>query len=344
MVSITISHGAGGKEMWELIRRLVISKVPPNLRSALGGVGTDVLDDGAAIKLGNKYLVVATDSFTVNPIKFPGGDIGHLAACGVINDVVMMGARPVAALDTLVVEEGTDEVLVHEVMDSFIKVLINEGVALIGGDFKVMPKGSLDKLLITATCLGLTSHEPLIDRIEVGDKIVVTGPVAEHGAAILASQLGMIDEVKGLRSDSKPLSRSVLPVIEKYREYIHAARDPTRGGLAAVLNEWVEDSGYLVVVRRGDVPIRREVRYFLDAVGVDPLNVACEGVAVLSVSPNVADDVVKELRALGESQASIVGEVVKAPNELLRGKVLAVTEVGGKTILKSEPLNLPRIC
>ncbi len=344
MRTITTIHGAGGKEMQELIRRLIISKVPLKLRSALGGVGTDVLDDGATIKLGSNYLVVATDSFTVNPIKFPGGDIGHLAACGVINDVVMMGAKPFAALDTLVIEEGVEEGLIDELINSFVNILVSNDVALIGGDLKVMPRGSIDKVVITATCLGLTSKEPIVDKLVEGDKIIVTGPIAEHGATILAAQLGMLNEVKGLRSDSKALTKTLLPILDEFREYIHAARDPTRGGLASVLNEWVEGSEYTIFIRRGDVPLRDEVKYFLDAVGVDPLNVACEGVAVLAVSPEVSDDVVKELRKLGEIHASVIGEVVKAPNELLRGKVVAITEVGGKTLVRSEPLNLPRIC
>jgi len=341
---VSLEQGAGGRETWDLVKRLIVSRVPEGLRRVGGGCGLDVLDDGAVIRFGDRFLVVATDSFTVNPPVFPGGDIGHLAACGAINDVVMMGARPVAVMDAVVVEEGVEEGFLQRIIDSFVSVLEGEGVALIGGDFKVMPKGALDKVVITATGLGVGEGDPVIDVVRPGDKIVVSGPVGEHGAAILAAQLGMAEDLPKIRSDSKPLTRSVLPVINALREHIHAARDPTRGGLAATLNEWVDGTNLTIVIRRAEVPVRDEVREFLDAMGVDPLNLACEGVAVLAVSPEVAEDVVRELRRAGEAHAAVVGEVVEAPTPLLSGRVVAVTEVGGKVLLEPSPVNLPRIC
>lgn len=344
MGRVSIEHGAGGRETWELIKRLIVSRVPEGLRRVGSGCGLDVLDDGAVIRFGSDFLVVATDSFTVNPPIFPGGDIGHLAACGAINDVVMMGAKPIALMDAIVVEEGVDEGFLQEIIDSLITVLEEEGVALIGGDFKVMPKGSVDKVLITTTGLGVGEGDPIIDDVRPGDKIIVTGPVGEHGAAILAAQLGMANDLPGIRSDSKPLTKTVLPTINAYREHIHAARDPTRGGLAATLNEWVGGTELTIVVRRGDVPVRRETREFLDAMGVDPLNLACEGVAVLAVEPDVAEEVVEKLRKAGEAHATIVGEVMRPPAPLLAGRVVAVTEVGGKALLEPRPVNLPRIC
>lgn len=344
MGRVSIEHGAGGRETWELIKRLIVSRVPEGLRRVGGGCGLDVLDDGAVIRFGSDFLVVATDSFTVNPPIFPGGDIGHLAACGAINDVVMMGAKPIALMDAIVVEEGLDEGFLQEIIDSLITVLEEEGVALIGGDFKVMPKGSVDKVLITTTGLGVGEGDPIIDDVRPGDKIIVTGPVGEHGAVILAAQLGMANDLPGIRSDSKPLTKTVLPTINAYREHIHAARDPTRGGLAATLNEWVEGKNLTIVVKRADIPVRDEVREFLDAMGVDPLNLACEGVAALAVSPNAANEVLQKLKELGEKNAAIIGEAVKPPTTLLAGRVIAITEVGGKTLLEPKPINLPRIC
>ena len=339
-----MAHGGGGRETWGLVRSLIVSKVPEWLRRFGGGYGTDVLDDGAAFRVGGVWVVIASDSFTVNPPVFPGGDIGHLAACGVINDVVMMGADPALALDDVVVEEGVEEEFVGRLLESFISVLVSEGVALVGGDFKVMPRGSVDKIVISATCVGLTADDPIVDRVREGDKVVVTGPIGEHGAAILAAQLGMGDGMEGIKSDSKPLTRCVLPTIKRFRKYIHAARDPTRGGLAATLSEWVEGTDKAVVIRRADIPVRREVREFLDAVGVDPLDMACEGVAAIAVEPDVADDLVKCLKSCGEHRAAVVGEVIKAPDPVLAGRVIGVTEVGGKVVIEPKPISLPRIC
>ncbi len=342
--SIGIEDGAGGRETWNLVKELIVSKVPETLRSVKGGYGTDVLDDGALIPYGGGYLVITADSFTVNPIKFPGGNIGTLAVHGTLNDVVMMGGRPIAFMDTIIVEEGFPKATLHEITDSMISVLKREGVALIGGDFKVMPKSAVDKLVIAGVGLGITEN-PIIDtNISVGDKVIVTGPVAEHGAAILAAQLNLLDEVTSLRSDTKPLTRTVLPVIEGFGGSIHAARDPTRGGVAAVLNEWASAVGLTIEVERTKIPIRREVQSFLDAMGVDPLSTASEGVAILAVEPGVADEVINELRRSGETSAAVIGEVKEPPNELLRGKVVGVTEVGGRILIEAKSINLPRIC
>lgn len=340
---ITIIHGSGGFETLEVIEKLIIQRVPPGLRKALNGIGLDVLDDGSSIQLGDVHVVLSTDNYTVKPIFFPGGDIGHLAASGVLNDLVMMGARPVAFMDGIVVEEGFPRDDLEKIASSMIKLLRENNVALIGGDFKVMPKGSLDGIIISGTGIGLAKN-PIIDEIKPGDKIIVTGPIAEHGATILAAQLGMLDQAPGLKSDSRPLVKTLLPVIEKYSKYIHAARDPTRGGLSIVLNEWVRGTNYAIVIERAAVPIRDEVRQFLDALGIDPLGVAGEGIAVLSVDSGVADEVVEELHRQGEKQATIIGEVVEPAEEYIAGRVIAVTEVGGKVIVQPNALSLPRIC
>ncbi|MCD6323800.1 MAG: hydrogenase expression/formation protein HypE [Desulfurococcales archaeon] len=341
---VTLAEGAGGKETWEAIHSLIVSKVREDLRKVGEGFGIDVMDDGAVIPVGGKYLIIASDSFTVKPIRFPGGDIGSLAAHGVINDVVMMGGDPFAFMDTVIVEEGMDYDELSDILNSLVKALESDEVALIGGDFKVMPKGSVDKIVISGVGLGY-AERPIIDNeLRPGDKVIVTAPIAEHGATILASQIGLIEKVEGLRSDTKSLKSSVLPVIRKYGTWIHAARDPTRGGLAATLSEWASQTKLMIKVWRGDIPIRREVADFLDAMGVDPLSLACEGVAVLAVRPDVADEVVSELRKMGETQATIVGEVTQPPTPVLSGRVVAVTEVGGMTLIEPKSVNLPRIC
>ncbi|HDN75688.1 MAG TPA: hydrogenase expression/formation protein HypE, partial [Acidilobales archaeon] len=201
--SIKIYHGAGAREMWELIDSLIISKVPKRLMKVLGGIGIDVLDDGSAIKLGDEYLVLSVDSYTVNPIFFPGGNIGHLAVNGTINDLVVMGAKPIAFMDTIVVEEGFPLSDLETIVNSMIEVLKSEGIALIGGDFKVMPKGNIDRIVITGVGIGITDTLIIDSNIREGDKLIVISPIAEHGAVILAAQLGLLDQVKGLKSDSR---------------------------------------------------------------------------------------------------------------------------------------------
>ncbi len=341
---VKLSHGAGAKEMWEFIQKHIVSKVPRNLWKTVNGYGLDILDDGAVIKVGDNYIVVSVDSYTVNPIFFKGGNIGELAVSGTLNDLVMMGAKPIAFMDTIVVEEGFPTRDLEIIVESMVKILSKESIPLIGGDFKVMPKGSIDRVVITGVGIGFTA-KPIIDKmINEGDKIIVTGPIAEHGAVIMAHQLGMEDEIEDLRSDTKPLTRTVLPVIEKFKEHIHAARDPTRGGLAATLHEWIFGSDLAIIIDRNKIPIRDSVRFFLDALGIDPLNMASEGIGVLAVEPSVADDVVEELRRLGEKYAGIIGRIVRVNNPLLRGKVIAITEVGGKVIVEPRSVNLPRIC
>jgi len=341
---ITLSHGGGGRDSWELINDLIISKVPEELRRAFDGVGLDELDDGVAIKLNDLYVVASIDSYTVKPLIFPGGDLGALAAAGTINDLLMMGARPIGIVDAVVVEEGTQVELVDTIIRSMINTLISEGVALLGGDFKVMPKGSLDGMIITTAGLGIARRLIVDAGIRIGDKVVVTGPIAEHGAVIIASQLGLLDNVKELRSDVKPLTKYLMPVIDEYGEYIHAARDPTRGGLASTLNEWVAGRDLTIIIDRTKIPIRDPVKGFLDILGIDPLNVASEGVAVLAVDPLVADDVVEELHKLGLKDASIVGEIIKPPSKLASGRVLIRTEIGGLSFVDALASPVPRIC
>ncbi len=340
---VTIAEGSGGEDTARFVEEVVISRVPPELRKALGGGGLDALDDGAWIRVGDSFVVLAMDSHTVKPIEFPGGSLGKLAACGTINDLVVMGARPVAVMDSLVIEEGTPYEVVEKVVSDMVSVLSEFGIALIGGDTKVMQRGGVDGIVVTTVGIGVAKRV-IVDRPRPGDKIVVTGPIAEHGATILAAQLGMLDSAPGLRSDVKPLLPTLYPVVERFGSFIHAARDATRGGLAAVLNEWSRASGVEIVIERERVPIRDEVKDFLEILGIDPLQVACEGVAVLAVDPSVAEEVVKELRARGEERAEIVGEVVEPEDPALRGRVVVVTEIGGRVLLEARGLNLPRIC
>lgn len=340
---VTLAHGAGGKETQELLDRMLFQKLEKKLKSVEGGVGLDSPDDAAALPIGDQFLVATVDSYTVSPLIFPGGDIGSLAASGSINDVLMMGGKPLALLDATVVEEGFDLDLLSQLMDSLMATLRRESIPLIGGDFKTMPKGQLDKIIITTVGLGLT-RRPIVDaELKPGDKIVVTGSMGDHGATILALQQGVDVLKSGLESDAKPLTSFMLPVIDRFGKGLHAARDPTRGGLAMTLNDWAKGSGTVVAVDEAAIPVKESVRLYLGMLGIDPLYLANEGAAVLGVEPGIADAVLRTLKEAGAKDAAIIGEARK-PKEH-RGIVLLKSGIGGFRILEAPAGNLvPRIC
>jgi len=345
---VTLAHGSGGVETFELLQRLLFSRVEERLKRVEGGVGIDKLDDGAAIPLPDgRWIVVSIDAYTVNPPFFPGGNIGTLAAAGTINDVLMMGGRPIAILDSIVVEEGFPLGDLEAIIESFLSVLRSEGVALIGGDFKVMPKGQIGGVVITTAGIGL-AQRPIVDEPRPGDKVVVSGCVGDHGAVIALLQAGLGDLAEELsegllRSDVRPLTRLMLPLLEEYGWAITAARDPTRGGLAGVLNEWASRTGTVIVVDEALIPVRDPVRRYAEMLGIDPLYLASEGVAVLAVKAEAAEGVVERMRELGFEEARVVGEV--RSSEKYRGFVLARTSVGGHRIIEPPSGELvPRIC
>ncbi len=337
---IVLAHGAGGRESEQLIKQ-IFNIV--RLRKVNNGIGLDEFDDGALIPLRTNF-VVSMDSYTVDPIFFPGGDIGKLAAAGSINDVAVMGAEPFAALDSIVVEEGFPIRDLRKVINSMVKVFEFENVALISGDFKVMPREKVDKIIITTVVLGRLDNPSQIfldSNVKPGDKIIVTGPVGDHGAVITALRMGIEAEIGELKSDCQP----VTPImrIAKHVGGVHAAKDPTRGGLAMALNEFAGKSNVAIFIDEDLIPIREEVRALSDMLGIDPLALACEGRVVLSVDPNYADDLLSSLRKNGFSEATIVGEA-KDDHEW-NGFVILKTEAGGLRILEKPTGELtPRIC
>ncbi|MEL9940462.1 MAG: hydrogenase expression/formation protein HypE [Ignisphaera sp.] len=348
MDRVTLAHGSGGVETFEILERLIFRRVEDKLKRVGNGFGIDVLDDGAVIPLpSGDHIVVSIDAYTVNPPFFPGGNIGTLAAAGSINDVLMMGGRPIAILDSIIVEEGFPIEDLERIMQSFLDILKSENIALIGGDFKVMPKGGVDKIVITTTAIGI-ARKPIVDSPKPGDKIIVSDFVGDHGAVIMLLQMGLEKNVeefgKGLlKSDAKPLTKLMLPLIERFSNYINAARDPTRGGLAGTLNEWASRTGGVIVVEEPSIPIRDSVKRYCEMLGVDPLYLASEGVAVLSVDPTVAEEVVEYMKSLGFENARIIGEVKSS--EKFKGYVLMKTSVGGYRILEPPRGELvPRIC
>jgi hydrogenase expression/formation protein HypE len=342
---ITLAHGAGGRETEEIVENLIVQRVPPNLWKVGEGFGLDSLDDAALIPLGDEgYVAVTVDSYTVKPIFFPGGDLGKLAASGTINDLLMVGAKPIAALDAVVVEEGFPIEDFNKIISSYIDTLKSNNVALIGGDFKTMPKGQLDGIIIASMGIGVVKKPIRDSDIKPGDKIIVSGYVGDHGAAIMAAQQG-IGASTDIVSDVKPLTDLMIPLIERYADAIHGAGDPTRGGVAMLVNTWAKKTGTVIVLDEENIPIRPQVREYAEMLGIDPLSLANEGMAVLAVDSGYADEIVKYMRKLGYDKASIIGQVYKPKDPRHAGRVLLKSVAGGIRILEPPSGELvPRIC
>lgn len=338
--SITLAHGAGGKETGEVIEELFVKMF--KLKKIKEGLGLDELDDAATIPLENGNQIAFTiDSYTVNPIFFPGGNIGKLAVTGTLNDLAVIGAKPLAVMDAIVVEEGFEIRNLEKIISSIKEILEKYNVALIGGDFKVMPKNQLDKIVVTMAGIGIIPKGRLLadHQIKPGDKIIITGSIGEHGAAILAAQTGMEVEGTALHSDCMPLI-DIMELAFKVGG-IHAAKDPTRGGLAMALNDWAKKAKVTIVIWEDKIPLREEVRAYAEMLGVDPLTLASEGRALISVENGKAEELIDSLRKAGYENAEIIGEIRKEKE----GYVLLKTISGGMRILEP-PVGeiVPRIC
>lgn len=338
---IRLAHGGGGRETSEIVENIIKPRF--KLKKIFDGIGLEELDDGASIpiteKLYDRHLVVTSDSYTVYPIFFPGGDIGKLAACGSINDLAVMGAKPIAMLDTIVVEEGFPLEDFTKILDSFKRVLEEEYVALLGGDFKVMPSGKLDRIVISTTGIGIADRIITDTGLEVGDKILVNGGIGEHGAAIMAAQAGLDVESSSLSSDVQPLTRIMQAAIKNGE--VHAAKDLTRGGLASALNEFAIKNRVSIYIYEDKIPIKEEVLAYSEMLGVDPLILACEGRVIVAAPPEDAERIVKIWKSMGFKQAEIIGEVtLERP-----GYVLLETLAGGIRIIEKPTGEIvPRIC
>ena len=339
-LAITLAHGGGGREGLELIRKMIVPAF--SLKRVMGGIGLEELEDGASIPLkSGGHLVISMDSYTVKPIFFSGGDIGKLAAAGSINDVAVMGAEPLALLDGIVAEEGFSLDDLERIISSMELVLAQEGVALIGGDFKVVPRRELDGLVVSTVAVGIAQTENLLrmDSIRPGDRILVSGTIGEHGAAILAAQEGLGLKDADIRSDVAPITKEMRAALSIGG--VRAAKDPTRGGLAMSLNDFAESSGLSIFVEEELIPIRDGVRRYSEMLGIDVLSLASEGRAVMAVDPAKAGDVLSAIRDSGCEEASMIGEA----REGRPGFVILRTLAGGLRLLERPSGELvPRIC
>ncbi len=328
---ILLEHGSGGQATSRLLEEVILP--------VFGDV--PLLDSAILETQSLKGLAFTTDSFVVDPIFFPGGDIGSLAVHGTVNDLAMVGATPLFLSVALILEEGLEVATLRKVLSSLAQAAREAGVRVICGDTKVVPRGKGDKVFINTTGLGrLNAWRPAPKSLNTGDKVIVSGPIADHGLTILAAREGL--GLEGLKSDSQALHRVVLPLLEEYGSRIKLLRDPTRGGLASVLHEFAAESGRSFRLEEEKIPVRPEVRAGCEILGLDPLYLACEGRFVAVCAPEAAEEILAFLKGFAATAAaSLIGEVVSADDF----PVLLETRVGGLRPvppLSGEPL--PRIC
>jgi len=322
--------------MMKLISDIFLKEL--KLKSA-GEVGLDALDDGATISIGDKTLVMTTDSHTVKPLFFPGGDIGKLAVAGTINDLAVMGARPLAMSSAMVLEEGFSLDDLTKITRSMDATAREVGCPLITGDLKVMEHGALDGAVITTTGVGIAETLVTDRGLRPGDEIIVTGTIGDHGMTILAHREGIAVDMN-LESDVAPIWETIEAALKIGG--ITAMKDPTRGGLAAALDEMASKAEVGIVLRESDIPIAEPVRAMGEMLGIDPLQITNEGKAVIAVDPAKSHEVLAAIRKTKYGRkASIIGEVTKDHPK----NVLLETVVGGRRLLES-PIGdpAPRIC
>ncbi|MFX1277942.1 MAG: hydrogenase expression/formation protein HypE [Promethearchaeota archaeon] len=340
---IRLAHGAGGVLQEKLID-FIIKDIP--IKKVKTGIGVEELDDGATIPLDNydKEIVVTADGHTVFPLFFPGGDLGTLSICGTVNDLLMMGAEPIALTSMIIIEEGFEFRNLEKILSSMNLKAKEAHIAIIAGDTKVMPRGTLNEIIIATTGIGIKdkSIKVLDNNLKSGDKIILTGSIGDHGTALMASREGL-NITTDLKSDISLLFE-IYSIIKSEIEnnIIHAMKDPTRGGIAAALNDWAKKSDVSIWIDEEKVPIKKQVSAICDMLGLDPYNIASEGRALLAVDPVYSETILKKIKStqIGKS-AEIIGEV-KSENPK---RVLLRTIVGGTRFIDmplGEPI--PRIC
>ena len=336
-MKIGMNHGAGGEVMEKLIKETILSNI--SKKSVNNGIGLEDLDDGATIPMDDYEIIVTTDGHTVQPLFFPGGDIGRISAAGTINDVSMMGAKPLAITNAMIVQEGFDIDDMDKIMKSMNDTCAEADVALIAGDTKVMESNKLDGIVIVTTGIGIAKKGEVIrdSTLEVGDKIIVTGSIGDHGMSLMSFREGFGFETD-LKSDCAPMWGIVSKALEVGG--VHAMKDPTRGGFANAINEMAKKSNVGVLLENDAIPIKREVHAVSEMLGIDPFEVANEGKVVMGVAADKADEILEAIKTdkYGKD-AAIIGEVVEGKH------VIIETAVGGQRILEAPIADpVPRVC
>jgi hydrogenase expression/formation protein HypE len=329
---ILLAHGSGGKLMHDLIQSFLPELANPIL---------DRMDDSAIIELAGR-LAFTTDSYTVNPLFFPGGDIGRLAVCGTVNDLAMSGARPLYLSLALIIEEGLLVADLKRIITSIKKAAGEAGVKIVTGDTKVVNQGNADKIFINTAGVGVVPEGVDISAANArpGDKIIISGGIGDHGIAVLSQREGLKFHTP-VPSDCAPLNGLVAAMLTASTN-IHCLRDPTRGGLAGTLNDFARQSQAGIIIEEEKIPVDKAVLAACELLGLDPLHIANEGKLAAVVAPGDTDTVLATMKRhqYGE-KAAIIGEVVKEHP----GQVIMKTSLGASRIVDI-PVGelLPRIC
>ncbi|HEX5044393.1 MAG TPA: hydrogenase expression/formation protein HypE [Candidatus Polarisedimenticolaceae bacterium] len=332
---VLLGHGGGGRMTQQLIERVFLQ--------AFRNPALEPLHDGATLNVLGGRLAFSTDGFVVRPLFFPGGNIGSLAVHGTVNDLAMCGARPLALSASFILEEGFPMADLKRIVDSMKEAAEAAGVSIVTGDTKVVDRGKGDGVFVTTSGVGIIPEGITIapDRAQPGDVVLVNGPIADHGIAILSVREGLEFDTE-LQSDSAALNGLVEAILAAGGEDVHVLRDPTRGGVASATNEIAASSKVGILLKEAALPLREQVRGACAILGFDPLYVANEGKCLAFVGPEKAKDVLQAMRAhpLGTGAVAI-GEVVAANP----GRVVLESRIGGRRVvdmLSGE--QLPRIC
>ncbi len=332
---ILLDHGSGGLASQELISGLFLKYLDSPILKGL--------EDSAVIDNQPGRLVFTTDSYVVDPIFFPGGDIGKLAVHGTINDLAMRGGRPLCLSLALILEEGMPMDDLEKVIKSIAEAADQAAVPIVTGDTKVVPRGKADKVFINTSGIGLVDESLSLSSRNgrAGDAVILSGTMGDHGITIMTRRAGIALE-GDLRSDTMPLHRLVQLILSRNPDAVRTFRDPTRGGVATTLNEIAAASGLTIVLDEDSLPIRPEVRAACEILGLEPLYLANEGKCLAVVAADQADAVVELMRTCAEGRdAVVIGRLERGK----AGRVLINTPIGGSRVitpLHGEPL--PRIC
>ena len=332
---INMAHGAGGKATQSLIEGMFLP--------ALGGDALSAMSDAGVFALDGLGVALTTDSYVVRPLRFPGGSIGELAVNGTVNDLAVAGARPLTLSLALILEEGLDAKVLQGEVEAIATAAAEAGVEIVAGDTKVVERGHADGMYICTAGVGALDPRATLApaALEPGDHILLSGPIGEHGTAIMLAR----DEFEldaGIESDSRSLWPAVDALLGAAGPQLHCLRDATRGGVASVLNELARASSVSMLVREADIPVAAAVAGAAELLGIDPMYVANEGKLVAFVSPEGVHDALAALRSVSGCEAAVdIGEVHTKPP----GMVLVQTGFGGRRVmdqLVGDPL--PRIC
>ncbi len=332
---INMAHGAGGKATQSLIEGMFVP--------VLGGDVLAQLADAGAVDVNGVGLAFTTDSYVVKPLRFPGGSIGDLAVNGTVNDLAVAGARPVALSLSVILEEGLEAAVLRAEIEAVAAAAREAGVAVVTGDTKVVERGSADQMYICTAGIGRRDARANLAPagLRPGDKILLSGPIGEHGTAIMLAR-GQFELDADVRSDTRSLWPAVEALLEASGQHLRCLRDATRGGVASVLNELARASSVSILVREERIPVAPAVAGAAELLGIDPMYIANEGKLVAFVSADAADQALQALRSVpGCEEAVEFGEVGAEPP----GMVLVQTSFGGRRVmdqLVGDPL--PRIC